>query len=184
MTVAGGLPRQLVRFAAVGLVSTAVHLGLFATLASAGVASQLANGTALVIATIGNTAANRWWTFGVVGRHRLVTHHGQALLIFAITWVASTAALAVLQAVHPAASTTSQTAVVAAANIASTVLRFVAMRSWIFRGRQEPPAPSEPPALSEPPAPSASAVPPASAAAPRDLSRGRRVRPPRSTTGR
>lgn len=166
MTVPGGLRRQLVRFAAVGLVSTAVHLGLFASLATAGVASQLANGTALVVATIGNTAANRWWTFGVVGRHRLVTHHGQALLIFAITWVASTAALAVLQAVHPGASTTSQTAVVAVANIASTVLRFVAMRSWIFRGRPAPPAP------------------PTSAATPRDLSRGRRVQPPRSTTGR
>lgn len=163
MRLPGGLRRQLMRFAAVGLVSTAVHLVLFAALATTGVASQLANGAALIIATIGNTAANRWWTFGMVGRHRLVTHHGQALLIFAITWVASTAALAVLQAVHPAASTTSQTAVVAVANIASTVLRFVAMRSWIFRGRQEPPAPPT---------------------APGDLSRGRRVRPPRSTTGR
>lgn len=125
--------RQLFRFAGVGVLSTVLHLGLFATLERAGVGSQVANGTALVIATIGNTAANRWWTFGVVGRRRLVTHHGQALLIFAITWVATTLALAILHLVSPHASTATQTLVVAAANVASTAVRFVAMRSWIFR---------------------------------------------------
>ena len=135
----GPLRRQVVRFAAVGLLSTGVHLGLFAALVTAGLGGQLANGTALVIATIGNTAANRWWTFGVVGRRRLVLHHGQALLIFAITWVATTAALALLQSKDPAASTTTQTLVVAVANVVSTAVRFVAMRSWIFRGGRDRP---------------------------------------------
>ncbi|HET8595199.1 MAG TPA: GtrA family protein [Intrasporangium sp.] len=124
---------QVVRFAGVGVLSTGLHLGLFVALERAGLGGQLANGVALVIATVCNTAANRWWTFGVVGRDRLVMHHGQALLIFAITWVATTAALAVLDAVASRSSTLTQTIVVAVANVLSTAVRFVAMRSWIFR---------------------------------------------------
>lgn len=130
-----GLRRQVTRFATIGVVSTAVHLGLFAVFETLGMGAQPANAVSLVIATLGNTAANRWWTFGVLGRRRLATHHGQALLVFAITWLASTAALAILHARDPGASTTTQTLVVLAANAVSTAVRFVAMRSWIFRAR-------------------------------------------------
>ncbi|HET7397162.1 MAG TPA: GtrA family protein [Intrasporangium sp.] len=130
----GGLSQQVVRFAGVGLLSTAVHLGLFATLVRAGLASQPANGVALVVATVGNTALNRSWTFGVAGRTRLVVHHGQALLVFAITWLVTTAALAALARLAPGAGVATQTTVVALANALSTVARFVAMRRWIFHG--------------------------------------------------
>lgn len=129
------LSQQVVRFAGVGAFSTVLHLGLFALLVRGGVASQLANGVALVIATIANTTANRAWTFGVSGRERMAVHHGQALLIFAITWTATTAALAALAAVWPDAGTVVQTAVVAGANVLSTAVRFVAMRRWIFAPR-------------------------------------------------
>ena len=132
-SVRSPMAQQVVRFAGVGVLSTVLHLGLFAALARAGMASQLANGVALVIATLANTALNRSWTFGVAGRDRLVTQHGQALLIFAITWVATTAALALLSAVAPGADVGAQTLVVAAANAVSTAVRFVAMRRWIFR---------------------------------------------------
>ena len=94
--------------------------------------SQLSNGSALVIATLFNTAANRSWTFGVTGRHRVVTHHGQALVIFGITYAATTLALALLDGVAPNASAFAQTAVLAVANLLSTVVRFVAMKRWIF----------------------------------------------------
>ena len=123
---------QVLRFAGVGVVSTVLHLSLFAALAGAGVGSQLANGAALVVATVVNTAMNRSWTFGVEGRARLVTQHGQALLIFAVTWVATTAALALLATAAPAAGVLTQTAVVAVANALSTAVRFIAMRHWIF----------------------------------------------------
>lgn len=129
-----GLRRDVVRFAGVGVLSTVLHLGLFALLARAGLAVQIANGLSLVVATVANTAANRSWTFGVRGRDRLATHHGQALLVFAITWLATSAALWVLGRLAPTAGTGAQTLVVAVANAASTVLRFVAMRAWIFRG--------------------------------------------------
>ena len=51
------LAGQIGRFAVIGALSTVLHLGLFALLVRAGTASQLANGSALVIATVANTAA-------------------------------------------------------------------------------------------------------------------------------
>ena len=132
------LSQQVIRFAGVGLVTTALHLGLFAALVRDGAPSQLANGVALVIATVVNTGLNRAWTFGVSGRRNLVTHHGQALVIFAITYAATTVALAVLGALVPSAGTLAQTLVLAVANVLSTAVRFVAMRRWIF------PTPGEP----------------------------------------
>ncbi len=140
------LSQKVIRFAGVGALSTVVHLGLFAVLVHAGLWSQLANGLALVVATIGNTAVNRAWTFGVTGRDRLITHHGQALGIFAITWMATTGALWALGHWVPAAGTTVQTGVVAAANLLSTAVRFLAMQRWIFR---TPPA-DEPVERAEP----------------------------------
>jgi putative flippase GtrA len=127
------LSRQVIRFAGVGVLSTALHLGLFAGLEHAGLGSHAANGVALVVATVFNTAANRAWTFGVTGRERMVSHHGQALVIFAITYAATTLALAVLGRVAPESGTAVQTAVVAVANVLSTAVRFVAMKRWIFR---------------------------------------------------
>ena len=78
-------------------------------------------------------ALNRAWTFGVSGRRRLVSQHGQALVIFAITYAATTVALAVLGALVPDAGTPCRPLVVAVANVLSTAARFVAMRRWIFR---------------------------------------------------
>ena len=127
------LSQQLVRFAVVGAFSTALHLALFAAMARGGMSNQLANGMALAVATVANTAANRLWTFGVSGRERLATHHGQALLIFAITWLATTGALALLGSIDPDASTLTAAMVVLLANVLSTGARFLAMRSWIFR---------------------------------------------------
>ncbi len=134
------LSQQVIRFAGVGLVSTALHLGLFVGLVQGGLGSQLANGVALVIATLANTGLNRAWTFGISGRKRLAIHHGQALVIFAITYAATTLALALLGVVAPGASTLVQTGVVLLANVLSTAARFVAMRSWIFT---EPATPVE-----------------------------------------
>lgn len=136
------LSQQVIRFAGVGLLSTALHLGLFAALVRGGAPSQLANGVALVLATLFNTALNRAWTFGVSGRRKLVSHHSQALVIFAITYTATTLALAVLGVVAPDAGTGVQTVVVAVANVLSTAARFVAMQRWIFRVQAAPAAPA------------------------------------------
>lgn len=128
----GPLGGQLARFAAVGVVCTVVNLGLFAVL-HAPLGAQLGNVVALLLATVLNTAANRRWTFGVRGSGGIAKHHLQSLTIFAVTWAVSSGALALLALWTPHASTTLAVLTVAAANVVSTAVRFVAMRTWIFR---------------------------------------------------
>jgi putative flippase GtrA len=131
-----GTWEQVTRFAVVGVLSTAVHLGLFAALSPRLGSAQSANLTALLLATLVNTALNRRWTFGVRGsgaaRHQL-----QGLAVFGVTWLMTAGALAVLHVVDQSPATWVQTVVVAVATAASTVVRFVAMRSWIFRPRPQ-----------------------------------------------
>lgn len=129
---------QVARFAGVGVLSTVVHLGLFAALRGGGVPAQVANVVALVVATVGNTALNRCWTFGVRGRERALAHHAQGLAVFAVTTAATSAALALLSRVDPSASAREQLVVVAAATAVSTAARFVVMRRWAVRPGRPP----------------------------------------------
>jgi putative flippase GtrA len=124
--------QQIRRFAAVGAASTVVHLGLFAALSGALGSAQAANLTALLLATLVNTALNRRWTFGVRGAGA-AGHQAQGLGVFAVTWAMSAGALALLHLADPSPPTWLQMSVVAVATAGSTVLRFVAMRSWMFR---------------------------------------------------
>ncbi|MEO5981546.1 MAG: bifunctional glycosyltransferase family 2/GtrA family protein [Pedococcus sp.] len=128
----GSTWQQLQRFAAVGVVSTVVHLGLFAALSTGVDSAQVANLSALLVATVANTALNRRWTFGIQGRGA-ARHQLQGLVIFGITWLMTAGALGLLHLIAAAPATAVQTAVVAVATAGSTVVRFLAMRSWMFR---------------------------------------------------
>ena len=135
-----GIGAHTARFGIVGAASTILHLGLFALFASTlvGLGSQSANVTALLLATIANTAANRRWTFGVRGGEGVARHHAQALLVFALTWGVSAAAIAGVHALWPGAPVLMETVIVGVANVVATVVKFVAMRSWIFVDVPEP----------------------------------------------
>jgi putative flippase GtrA len=124
------LPAQLVRFAAIGVLSTVAHLGLFALLA-APLGAQVANLVALLLAALANTAANRRLTFGVTGRRHLGRHQVQGLVVFALGWALTAGALALV----PTGSRGLQLTVLMVANATATLLRFVLMRVWIFRRR-------------------------------------------------
>lgn len=128
------LTGQVVRFAGVGLVSTVLHLGLFAVLRLGVESAQAANLVALALATLANTAMNRRWTFGVRGRERAARQQAQALVVFGLTLLMTSGSLAVLGGWAPGAPAWVQTGVLALATAVSTVVRFVAMRRWIFRG--------------------------------------------------
>jgi putative flippase GtrA len=135
----GGLAHQVTRFAGVGILSTVAHLGLFALFASFLASAQVANALALFLATVFNTWGNRRWTFGVHGSRRALRHQLQALFVFGLTWAMSAGGLALLHAVAAAPPTWVETSVIALANAVSTVVRFVAMRSWIFAGAEDDP---------------------------------------------
>ncbi|MGC4890989.1 glycosyltransferase [Micromonospora sp. DT227] len=121
-----GLPGQLVRFAAVGVASTLAYLVLF-LLARGPLGAQPANLLALLLTAVANTAANRRITFGVTGRRHAGRHHLQGLLAFALGLALTSGSLAVLHAVTVPPRAV-ELAVLVAANLAATALRFLLLR--------------------------------------------------------
>lgn len=129
-----GLLRQLVRFAAVGVASTLAYLVLFVATRGA-LGAQPANLLALLVTAVANTAANRRLTFGITGRRHVGRHHVQGLLAFALGLALTSGSLAVLHAVHAVPARPVELAVLVAANLAATVLRFVLLRLGMHHRR-------------------------------------------------
>lgn len=133
--VPGGLARQLVGFCVVGGLSTLFYLLLY-SLFRQGLGPQFANGAALLVSAVANTAANRRLTFGVRGRGGAVRHQAQGLVVFAIGLALTSGSLAALGAASGVPSHGTELAVLIAANLAATVLRFLLFRAWVFPDRR------------------------------------------------
>ncbi|WP_263117906.1 bifunctional glycosyltransferase family 2/GtrA family protein [Cellulomonas sp. RIT-PI-Y] len=127
------LLHQLLRFALIGVASTLAYVLLYLVLAGP-FGAQLANVTALLVTAVANTAANRRLTFGLRGPDRLARQHGQGLLVFGVAWSLTAGSLAVLHQTAPGASRAVELSVLVAANLGATVLRFLLLRAWVFRG--------------------------------------------------
>ena len=67
--------------------------------------AQSANLIALLLTAIGNTAANRRFTFGVGGRANVARHHVEGLIVFAIALAITSGSLAVLHLSSPTRTT-------------------------------------------------------------------------------
>ncbi|WP_132878363.1 bifunctional glycosyltransferase family 2/GtrA family protein [Tamaricihabitans halophyticus] len=130
------LPRQLVRFAAIGVCSTLAYVLLFLLLRQ-GLGAQAANFTALAGTAIANTAANRRLTFGVRGWRHAGRHQFEGLLIFGLGLVLTSGALTVLHALADP-DRVWEVAVLVLANLVATILRFVLLRGWVFNPRRLP----------------------------------------------
>ncbi|MET7968967.1 glycosyltransferase [Micromonospora sp. NPDC005305] len=122
-----GLPRQLARFAVVGVASTLAYLALF-VLARGPLGAQPANLLALLVTAVANTAANRRLTFGVTGRRHAGRHHLQGLLAFALGLALTSGSLAVLHVTAGTPPRALELSVLVGANLAATVLRFTLLR--------------------------------------------------------
>jgi putative flippase GtrA len=134
---------QLAVFAVIGLLSTVAYLLLFVMLRRIGTAQE-ANLGALLITTLANTAANRRLTFGVRGAAGAVQAQLQGLLVFAVGLGLTSGVLALLAAAAPAASRLVEVAVLLAATVAATLVRFTLFRRWIFRPAAPPDEESRP----------------------------------------
>ena len=77
---------------AVGVASTAAYVLLF-MLMHGWLGAQAANLIALLVTAIGNTAANRRFTFGVGGRANAARHHVEGLIVFGIALAITSGAL-------------------------------------------------------------------------------------------
>lgn len=148
---AGRLKVQLVLFAAVGVVSTLAHTALYVMLRQH-LAGQSANAAAMALSTIANTALNRRFTFGVSGPGA-VRSQVQGFTVLTAGMGATAIALAILHAVTPSSSIALEVAVLSGANLCVTVLRFVAMRTWMFRHRPARSPAALPPTVASRPVP-------------------------------
>ncbi len=129
-----GLLWQLVSFGAIGVVSTVLTSVLYALLRTWW-PPLLANLVALIGTTVWNTEANRRYTFlqrGTSGRVQL-----QGLIVFALYYVVTSGALLGLQQWAENPSRWLEVLVLVVSSVIGTALRFVLLRSWVFRAAEE-----------------------------------------------
>ncbi|MEU0481895.1 bifunctional glycosyltransferase family 2/GtrA family protein [Streptosporangium sp. NPDC006013] len=131
----GGMARQLPSFAVIGVVCTLAHLALFVSLRLV-MPAVVANGVALLVTAVLNTAANRRFTFGVTGRTGALRHQLEGGLALLVGLSLSTGGLALLNLVAPAASTAAEVAALVTANAVATLVRFLMLRTWVFNPRR------------------------------------------------
>jgi putative flippase GtrA len=127
------LSGQLVRFTAIGVISTLAYILLYALLRP-GMGAQTANLLTLLVTAIANTTANRRLTFGIKGSSGAIRHQGQGLVVFVLGLALTSGALGLLGALGSGADRMVEVATLVAANIAATALRFLLLRVWVFRG--------------------------------------------------
>ena len=121
-------------FAAIGVVSTLAYALLFLLFAGA-LGSGRASAVALALTAVGNTAANRRLTFGIRGRDGLARQHVAGFLVFLLALALTSGALGVLHDLDRHAPRLLEAAVLVLATLAATVTRYVALSSFVFRGR-------------------------------------------------
>lgn len=132
-----GIVRQVLRFGAIGVLSTVAFAVLYALFRPA-IGAQTADFLALLLTAIGNTALNRRFTFGVRGRAGAGMHQVQGLVVFGIAWAITAGSLVVLHAAAPDATHGTEIVVLTAANLVATLVRFVLFKAWVFRSRRRP----------------------------------------------
>jgi putative flippase GtrA len=138
----GQLVGQLARFVVVGVASTAAYVLLYLLFRGV-MTAQAANAISLLLTAVANTAVNRRFTFGIRGRMHAARHQLRGLIAFGIGLAVTSGALVALHAVSARPSRAAEVAVLIAANLVATVVRFALYRGWVFRGhggRAGPPA--------------------------------------------
>lgn len=130
------LVQQLLRFGAVGVISTAAYALLFLLLETFQ-SAQVANFTALLVTAIGNTALNRRFTFGIKGGQDAGRHQLQGIGVFLLGWGITSFSLTWLHYLNPMPPAIQEVGVLTAANLVATIVRFGLLRSWVFKKRQQ-----------------------------------------------
>ena len=136
---------QIAGFSVIGLASTLAYIAGYLLLRSA-MPALAANAVSLLVTAVANTAANRRLTFGIRGRSHAGRHQVKGLITFGAGLALTSGALAGLHAAVTAPSRGAEVAVLVAANLAATALRFVLYRTWVFGRRGATARPAATPA--------------------------------------
>src|SRR5438105_69832 len=134
------LSRQLRSFAAIGVLSTLAYIACYGALRLA-LPATFANAFSLVLTAIGNTAANRRFTFLAHRNGAATRDHLGGLAAFGIALGLTTFTIAALPLVAPGASRTLELIALVMANLVATIVRFLLLRAWITpaSSRGDPP---------------------------------------------
>lgn len=129
------LARQLGWFTGIGVVMTLAYLALYAALRLV-MGAQAANVVSWVVTAVGDTSANRRFTFGVRGRPGVLRAQLLGLLIFGLGLGITSGALFALHAAVASPGRVLELTVLGAANLVAGLLRFVLLRWWVFAPRR------------------------------------------------
>jgi len=135
--------RRVGTFAAIGVVSTLAYVALYSFLRPFMDAAP-ANVVALVATAIGNTAANRRFTFAVRGRAGMARDQVAGLVALGAALLLTSASIAALGFVAPSAPHTIEVVILVAANAAATLVRFLVLRIALDRSRPRGPRTAQP----------------------------------------
>jgi putative flippase GtrA len=127
----GRVGYQVGMFLVVGALSTLAYAALFLGLRQV-TSAITANVIALLVTAVANTTVNRRVSFGIRGSQGALRQQLQGLLVFGVGLAATTGAIALLPDRAPP---TVEVLALTVVNLAVTVMRFVAMRTWMFRRR-------------------------------------------------
>jgi putative flippase GtrA len=130
----GAVGAQVASFAVVGVLSTVAYAVLYLLLRGP-LGPFWANAVSLVMSAVANTAANRRVTFGVRGRADALRHQVRGLAVFAVRLGVTSGALWLLHSGASGPGRWTEMVVLTVANLLVTVMRFVAMRLWVFTRR-------------------------------------------------
>jgi glycosyltransferase involved in cell wall biosynthesis len=133
-----GLTRPVVRFLAIGAVSTIAYAMLYLALRG-GLGADAANAVALAITAVANTQANRRFTFRIRGRRGLVRQHAGGAAVYLIALGLTAGALDVLQRLDRHSPAWLEVLVLVVASTVATVTRYVALRTLVFARTQRAP---------------------------------------------
>jgi putative flippase GtrA len=125
------LARQMGWFTGIGVVMTIAYLALYAALRLV-MGAQAANVVSWVVTAVADTSANRRFTFGVLGRAGAVRAQLEGLMVFGLGLAITSGSLYALDAAVAEPGRVLELGVLAAANLAAGLLRFVLLRWWVF----------------------------------------------------
>jgi putative flippase GtrA len=126
-------------FAVIGVLCTIAWLALYLLLRIA-MPPLAANALSLVVTTVANTAANRRFTFNVVGSGGALRHQLEGAVVFLVGLALSSGGLGLVHALAPGGSQAIEVAAMLGSYGLATVVRFVLLDGWVFSTRRSAPA--------------------------------------------